>query len=191
MMNVPPAVLENWTTFPAVEDPRTVRTFAAAAGVAIDVTVAAVTVPVNVGPAERTTDPVPVEVVTPVPPRPTANVPDTALPMFRSVIADPAPIKVVALTVAAVTVPVNVGSAERTTDPDPVEVVTPVPPRATANVPDPALPMFRAVIPDPAPVKVVALTVAAFIVPVKTSRAVAGLFVPMPMFPIPTRFFEP
>jgi hypothetical protein len=32
--------------------------------------------------------------------------------------------------------------------------------------------MLRAVIPEPAPVRVVALTVAAFIVPVKTSRAV-------------------
>jgi hypothetical protein len=79
--------------------------------------------------------------------------------MFRDVIPDPAPVKVVALMVAAVTVPVNVGSAERTTDPVPVEDVTPVPPFAAARVPDPTLPMLRAVIPDPAPVKVVALTV--------------------------------
>jgi hypothetical protein len=61
--------------------------------------------------------------------------------------------------VPAVTVPVSVGLADRTTDPVPVEDVTPVPPRATASVPDPALPMFSDVIPDPAPVKVVAETV--------------------------------
>ena len=36
-MNVPPAVFENWTTFPVVLDPMTVRTFAAAAGVALKV----------------------------------------------------------------------------------------------------------------------------------------------------------
>jgi hypothetical protein len=81
--------------------------------------------------------------------------------MLRLVIPDPAPVKVVALTVAAVTVPVSVGLADRTTDPVPVEEATPVPPRATASVPDPALPMSRLVIPDPAPIKVVALTVEA------------------------------
>jgi hypothetical protein len=133
---------------------------------------AKVAVPDNAGLAERTTDPEPVEDVTPVPPRATARVPDPAFPMFSDVTPEPSPVRVVALTVAAVTVPVNVGLAERTTDPVPVEDVTPVPPRATASVPDPALPMLRAVIPDPAPVRVVALTVAAFIVPVKTSRAV-------------------
>ena len=85
---------------------------------------------------------------------------------------------------AKVAVPDNAGLAERTTDPVPVEDVTPVPPRATASVPDPALPMLRAVIPDPAPVKVVATTVAAFIVPVKTSRAVAGFAVPTPTSPV-------
>ena len=86
------------------------------------------------------------------------------------------------MRVAIVVVPARVGPDERTTDPDPVDVVVPVPPRATASVPDPAFPMFRDVIPDPAPVKVVATTVAAFIVPVKTSRAVAGLKVPIPTF---------
>jgi hypothetical protein len=89
---------------------------------------------------------------------------------------------------AKVAVPDNAGLAERTTDPVPVEVVTPDPPRATASVPDPAFPMLRAVIPDPAPVRVVALTVAAFIVPVKTSRAVCGFVVPTPTFPFaPTK----
>ncbi len=36
---------------------------------------------------------------------------------------------------AVVTVPVNVGEAERTTDPDPVDEVTPVPPLATSSFP--------------------------------------------------------
>jgi hypothetical protein len=44
MMNVPPAVLENCTTFPVVLDPMTVMTFASAAGVALAVTVEAATV---------------------------------------------------------------------------------------------------------------------------------------------------
>jgi len=93
---------------------------------------------------------------------------------------------------AKVAVPDNAGLAERTTDPEPVEEVTPVPPRATASVPDPALPMLRAVIPDPAPVRVVALTVAAFIVPVNTSRAVCGLAVPTPTLPLaPTNRADP
>ena len=65
----------------------------------------------------------------------------------------------VRLRVAIVVVPARVGPDERTTDPVPVEDVTPVPPRATASVPDPALSMFSDVIPDPAPVKVEALTV--------------------------------
>jgi hypothetical protein len=48
--------------------------------------------------------------------------------------------------------------------------------------------MLSDVIPEPAPVRVVALTVAAFIVPVKTSRAVCGLVVPTPTFPLaPTK----
>jgi hypothetical protein len=38
--------------------------------------------------------------------------------------------------VPAVTVPVRVGPADKTTDPDPVDVVVPVPPFATARVPD-------------------------------------------------------
>ena len=46
MMNVPPFVFENWTTFPVVEDPLTVRTLAAARGVVETTTVAAFIVPV-------------------------------------------------------------------------------------------------------------------------------------------------
>ena len=41
----------------------------------------------------------------------------------------------VSVTAPADTVPVNVGDADRTTDPLPVEVVTPVPPAATARMP--------------------------------------------------------
>ena len=81
-------------------DPLTVRTFAAAAGVALAVSDATVVVPVSVGPTDKTTDPaVPVADVVAVPPRATASVPDPALSMFRDVIPDPAPIKVVAVTV--------------------------------------------------------------------------------------------
>jgi hypothetical protein len=40
MMKFPPAELLNWTTFPVVLDPTTVRTFAAAAGVALNVAAA-------------------------------------------------------------------------------------------------------------------------------------------------------
>lgn len=42
----------------------------------------------------------------------------------------------VAIKLAVFVVPVNVGDADSTTEPDPVEVVTPVPPLATANVPE-------------------------------------------------------
>ena len=42
----------------------------------------------------------------------------------------------VVVRLATLTVPVNVGEADSTTDPLPVEVVTPVPPLATASVPD-------------------------------------------------------
>jgi hypothetical protein len=46
MMKFPPAELLNWKTFPVVLDPMTVRTFAAAAGVALNVAAAvALTVP--------------------------------------------------------------------------------------------------------------------------------------------------
>jgi hypothetical protein len=40
MMKFPPALLLNWKTFPVVLDPMTVRTFAAAAGVALNVAAA-------------------------------------------------------------------------------------------------------------------------------------------------------
>jgi hypothetical protein len=40
MMKFPPALLENCTTFPVVLDPTTVRTFAEAVGVALNVAAA-------------------------------------------------------------------------------------------------------------------------------------------------------
>ena len=47
---------------------------------------------------------------------------------------------------AAVTVPVKVGDADNTLLPVPVEVVTPVPPLATPNVPDNVTPPVVAVL---------------------------------------------
>jgi hypothetical protein len=76
--------------------------------------VATLVVPVSVGAADKTTEPVPVEVVVPVPPSDTASV-------------------VVRLSVAILTVPVSVGAADKTTEPVPVEVVVPVPPLVTAS----------------------------------------------------------
>jgi hypothetical protein len=61
-------------------------------------------VPVRVGAADKTTEPVPVDVVVPVPPSATANA-------------------VVKLSVAILVVPVRVGAIERTTEPVPVDVV--------------------------------------------------------------------
>lgn len=45
-------------------------------------------------------------------------------------------LSVLAAAVGAVGVPVRAGEADRTTEPVPVEVVTPVPPLATGKVPD-------------------------------------------------------
>ena len=84
----------------------------------------------NVGDVDKTTDPVPVEVVTPVPPFKTGNVPVTPVDKGK-------PVKLVATP--EVGVPSNgvtsVGDVERTVEPVPVDVVTPVPPLATAKVP--------------------------------------------------------
>jgi hypothetical protein len=79
---------------------------------------------------------------------------------------EPAPVNVVAATVAAVTVPVNVGDALSTVDPVPVLVVVPVPPRATARMPELMLPAFRDVSPEPLPVKALDALLNVFI-PVK------------------------
>jgi len=111
---------------------------------------ATATVPVNVGLADKTTDPVPVDDVTPVPPFATASSP-VAWPIGRLVKDAPEPEKVV-----AVTVPVNVGLADKTTDPLPVDDVTPVPPFATASSPV-AWPIGRLVKDAPEPEKVAAV----------------------------------
>ena len=85
---------------------------------------------VKAGDVESTTLPEPVLVVTPVPPFATGRVPVTPV-----VNGNP----VAFVRVAADGVPrfgvVSAGDVESTTLPDPVLVVTPVPPLATGNVP--------------------------------------------------------
>ena len=91
----------------------------------------------NVGDVERTFDPLPVEVVTPVPPEVTARValsPAAVPVVFWFSVGN---VQFVKLPLEGVprTGVTNVGDVLRTTFPDPVEVVTPVPPEATASVP--------------------------------------------------------
>ena len=81
-----------------------------------------------------------------------------------------------AVNAATLTVPVNVGVAERTTLPVPVLDVTPVPPRSTGNVPDDMFVALNNVTFEPTPANVVADTAP------KTSRVVDGVVTP----PIPT-----
>ena len=109
---------------------------------------------VRVGEVPRTTLPDPVEVVTPVPPLVTPSVPVTPVVSGRPVAlvsvpddgvprAPPEVSKVeldgivVPLMLVAVAAPrlgvVRLGEVERTTEPEPVEVVAPVPPPLTAN----------------------------------------------------------
>jgi len=84
----------------------------------------------NVGLVERTVLPVPVETVTPVPPLATGSVPVTPVVSGK-------PVRLVAVPEAGVpkTGVTNVGLVERTVLPEPVELVTPVPPLATGSVP--------------------------------------------------------
>jgi hypothetical protein len=84
----------------------------------------------SVGLLERTALPVPVDVVTPVPPRATERVPVVPAIIGR-------PVALVNVTDAGVPSVGfdNVGLLDSTTLPVPVEVVTPVPPRATGSVP--------------------------------------------------------
>jgi len=85
----------------------------------------------RVGDVERTLSPLPVDVVTPVPPLPTGKVPETP-------VAKGKPVQLVRILPAA-GVPrtgvTRVGVFERTLLPLPVDVVTPVPPRRTGKVP--------------------------------------------------------
>lgn len=85
---------------------------------------------VRVGLVDKTTLPVPVEVVTPVPPLATGKVPVT--PVVKG-----NPVQLVKVPEEGVpkTGVTSVGLVDNTVLPDPVEVVTPVPPLATGNVP--------------------------------------------------------
>ena len=85
----------------------------------------------NVGDVDNTTFPVPVDVVTPVPPLVTGKVPDTPEARGKPV----AFVNTTALGVPKAGV-VKLGEDDNTTLPVPVDVVTPVPPLATATVPE-------------------------------------------------------
>ena len=87
-------------------------------------------VPVKVGLADRTTLVVPVDAVTPVPPLATGSVPVTPVVIGK-------PVQLVKTPADGVPIfgVVNAGLVDKTLLPEPVELVTPVPPLATANVP--------------------------------------------------------
>ena len=102
----------------------------------------------------NTSDPLPIDVVTPVPPRATSNVPLEILEAFNAVKPVPTPLNVPLVIVAALL---------NTSDPLPVDVVTPVPPRATFNVPNEIFDAFNAVKPVPVPLKVPFVIVAALL----------------------------
>lgn len=113
------------------------------------VALAVLTVPVNVGLTDRTTEPEPVDVVAPVPPFTTGRTPDTAVVRLS-------PVALARLTADGV--PrlgvTKVGLLDKTVDPDPVEVVVPVPPFTTGRTPDtwvvnPTLPKDGAVATPP------------------------------------------
>ena len=82
------------------------------------------------GDVDKTTEPVPVDVVTPVPPRATDSV-----PVVPATMGSP----VALVRVAAEGVPrfgvTRTGEVDKTTEPVPVDVVTPVPPLATGRRP--------------------------------------------------------
>jgi hypothetical protein len=84
----------------------------------------------NVGLVESTLLPEPVEVVTPVPPLATGSVPVTPVVSGK-------PVRLVAVPEAGVpkTGVTKVGLVDKTLFPEPVELVTPVPPLATGSVP--------------------------------------------------------
>jgi hypothetical protein len=84
----------------------------------------------SVGLLESTVLPEPVEVVTPVPPLATGKVPVTPVVKGKPV----ALVSVPDVGVPSIGV-TSVGLLERTLLPEPVEVVTPVPPLATGSVP--------------------------------------------------------
>ena len=87
-------------------------------------------VPVKVGLADKTTLVVPVDAVTPVPPLATGNVPVTPVVIGKPVQLVKTPAEGVPMLGV-----VNAGLVDKTVLPEPVEVVTPVPPLATGKVP--------------------------------------------------------
>jgi len=87
-------------------------------------------VPVKVGLADRTTLVVPVDAVTPVPPLATGNVPVTPVVIGKPVQLVKTPAEGVPMFGV-----VNAGLVDKTLLPEPVLVVTPVPPLATGSVP--------------------------------------------------------
>ena len=81
-------------------------------------------------------------------------------------------------------VPVNVGAVDKTTEPVPVDVVTPVPPFATARVPLDIFVAFRAVKPVPTPVRPVEDKVKRFTPPVaKPIVLAAARYIPVDVSP--------
>lgn len=119
--------------------------------------------------------PLPGTVAVPVPPLPTGNVPVT--PELRG-----SPVAFV--SVAADGVPrfgvVSVGLVESTTEPLPVEVVTPVPPFATASVP-PKVSVPLVVIGEPLKVRPVVPPDAATLVTVPVPPVAAIVMLPLPL----------
>jgi hypothetical protein len=90
----------------------------------------------RIGDVLNTTEPVPVDVVTPVPPFNTGSVPVTPVVSGK-------PVALVRTTADGVPKAgvINVGLLFNTTDPVPVDVVVPVPPLATSN--DPTTPVVK------------------------------------------------
>ena len=84
-----------------------------------------------VGAVERTLLPVPVEVVTPVPPLATGKVPVTPVAKGKPVQL----VRILPTPGVPRTGVTRIGAVESTVLPLPVEVVTPVPPRRTGKVP--------------------------------------------------------
>ena len=130
------------------------------------------TAAVNVGDADRTTEPVPVLVVTPVPPLPTGRTPLTPVVRGKPV----AFVKTTADGVPSAGV-TRVGLVDRTVLPLPVLVVTPVPPAPTASVP-PSMMVPAVVIGPPVAVKPVVPLLTLTLVTVPDPPEAAMVIVP-------------
>ena len=95
------------------------------------------------------------------------TIPDDGMPVSLAPEPENAPMKFVAVMLDAVTDPVNIGLSERTVldVTVPVDVVVPVPPLATASVPDAIFVALKLVIEGPGPLKaVVAVMLDTFII---------------------------